>query len=345
LTSSSSGGSTSEAPWYGHKEIATICGRFVCDTFGSPDLLLSDPNRHGPNPCIAHFVAYALSRTRLHQSVTFCALHLLQRLKDRFPAAKGSSGHRLFICAFMIASKVVCDDTYSNKSCCVVGQSLFALKEMNQMEREMCGYLDWQLRKGAYKLLYSTCLSYGCISTQLRRKTGFSAPRWSGENGQTRTPHPTIIHPLQADLGSSLLSFFLLSLSSSISHPYSGAQIFWPSPLACIYAGLRADDRLVSPSAPFSSARCLTDVRSYRSGIPVQSSSPGFCSRFHYSPWIFCQTHHCAARSRGSPGSSISSYIFPPFPSSSSSSAAVSSLYLPSSSFLAFFLCFPYSLS
>ena len=55
-------------------------------------------------------------RTRLHSSVTFAALYLLQRLKARFPAARGSSGHRLFISAFMIASKVICDDTYSNKS-------------------------------------------------------------------------------------------------------------------------------------------------------------------------------------------------------------------------------------
>jgi hypothetical protein len=45
----------------------------------------------------------------------------------------------------MIASKVVCDDTYSNKSWAVVGQGMFQLKEINQMEREMCGYLEWHL--------------------------------------------------------------------------------------------------------------------------------------------------------------------------------------------------------
>lgn len=45
----------------------------------------------------------------------------------------------------MIASKVVCDDTYSNKSWAVVGQGMFQLREINQMEREMCGYLEWQL--------------------------------------------------------------------------------------------------------------------------------------------------------------------------------------------------------
>jgi hypothetical protein len=45
----------------------------------------------------------------------------------------------------MIASKVICDDTYSNQSWGIVAQKMFALKEINQMEREMCGYLEWNL--------------------------------------------------------------------------------------------------------------------------------------------------------------------------------------------------------
>lgn len=45
----------------------------------------------------------------------------------------------------MLASKVICDDTYSNKSWSIVGQGMFALREINQMEREMCSYLEWQL--------------------------------------------------------------------------------------------------------------------------------------------------------------------------------------------------------
>lgn len=98
-----------------------------------------------PTPTLAHFIAYALHRTRLPSIVTFAALLLLQRLKTRFPAARGSSGHRLFISAFMIASKVICDDTYSNQSWGIVAQKMFALKEINQMEREMCGYLEWNL--------------------------------------------------------------------------------------------------------------------------------------------------------------------------------------------------------
>jgi len=94
---------------------------------------------------LPHFIAYAFHRTKLHESVTFAALVLLQRLKARFPTARGSSGHRLFISAFMIASKVICDDTYSNKSWSIVAQGMFTLREINQMEREMCNYLDWEL--------------------------------------------------------------------------------------------------------------------------------------------------------------------------------------------------------
>jgi hypothetical protein len=39
----------------------------------------------------------------------------------------------------------MCDDTYSNKSWCIVAQGMFTLREVNQMEREMCNYLDWEL--------------------------------------------------------------------------------------------------------------------------------------------------------------------------------------------------------
>jgi hypothetical protein len=96
-------------------------------------------------PTLTHFVAYALFRTRLPPIVTFAALLLLPRLKIRIPTVRGSSGHRLFISAFMIASKVLCDETYSNESWGIVAQEMFVLKELNQMEREMCGYLEWNL--------------------------------------------------------------------------------------------------------------------------------------------------------------------------------------------------------
>jgi len=41
----------------------------------------------------------------------------------------------------MITSKVICNDTYSNKSWCIVSQGMFVLQEINQMECKMCSYL------------------------------------------------------------------------------------------------------------------------------------------------------------------------------------------------------------
>ncbi|KAG1775032.1 hypothetical protein EV702DRAFT_973663, partial [Suillus placidus] len=53
-----------------------------------------------------------------------------------------STSHCLFVSAFMLASKVICDDTYSNKTWSIVVQGMFQLCEINQMEHEMCQYLE-----------------------------------------------------------------------------------------------------------------------------------------------------------------------------------------------------------
>ncbi|KIO04595.1 hypothetical protein M404DRAFT_57056, partial [Pisolithus tinctorius Marx 270] len=57
-------------------------------------------------------IAYALHHTKLHPSITFAVLVLLQRLKVQFPTTHGLSAFQLFISAFMLISKVICDDTY-----------------------------------------------------------------------------------------------------------------------------------------------------------------------------------------------------------------------------------------
>ena len=79
-----------------HPAVSTACS---CPDQPPPS---SSPT---PPPSLAHFIAYALHHTRLTSSVTVAAPYLLRRLKTRFIAARGSSGHRLFISAFMIASK------------------------------------------------------------------------------------------------------------------------------------------------------------------------------------------------------------------------------------------------
>jgi len=141
--------------FYGYEDLSKMCGRFIGALFSCPNVPMFANGMTGAStscPPLAHFIAYAIHRTRLPEVVVFTALFLLARLKERFPAARGSSGHRLFISAFMIASKVICDDTYSNKSWCIVGQNLYTLKEVNQMEREMCSYLEWILHVEAAEL-------------------------------------------------------------------------------------------------------------------------------------------------------------------------------------------------
>lgn len=69
---------------------------------------------------------------------------LLQRFKTRFPSVQGPF-HRLFISTYMISCKVLCDINYKNEDWPVIAKKLFSLQEINQMEREMCCHLDWQL--------------------------------------------------------------------------------------------------------------------------------------------------------------------------------------------------------
>ena len=47
--------------------------------------------------------------------VTFASLVFLQQLKACLPTTWESSGHQLFVSAFMLASKVICNNTYSNQ--------------------------------------------------------------------------------------------------------------------------------------------------------------------------------------------------------------------------------------
>ncbi|KAJ8595577.1 hypothetical protein M405DRAFT_329185 [Rhizopogon salebrosus TDB-379] len=81
---------------------------------------------------------------KLHSSVTTSAAPiLLQRLTAYFPTTRGSSGRRLIVSTFMLASKAICDDAYSNKYIgSIVARGMFQLREINQMERVMYRYLE-----------------------------------------------------------------------------------------------------------------------------------------------------------------------------------------------------------
>ena len=96
------------------------------------------------HPDLENFISCTLDKTRLHHSVLFASLILLQRLKACYPSY-GVNRHRIFISAFIISSKFMCDDKHSNKTWSKVTLPVFDLSEINQMEREICNYLDWNL--------------------------------------------------------------------------------------------------------------------------------------------------------------------------------------------------------
>ena len=58
---------------------------------------------------------------------------------------QGFVGYRLSIIPDVLNVR---DSAYSNKSWSIVVQGMFSLREVNQMEREMCNYLEWELTVG-----------------------------------------------------------------------------------------------------------------------------------------------------------------------------------------------------
>ncbi|GAA6040387.1 hypothetical protein JCM8097_007590 [Rhodosporidiobolus ruineniae] len=139
--------------YYGFEDLALLCEHVIASLFAisptqqQPQLDASKPASKDAAPQLGEFIAYALYRTRLPVSITHQALLLLTRLKQRYPSARGTSTspHRLFLSSLMLSSKISMDDTYSNKSWQVVGQGLFELREVNQMERELFAFLGWNV--------------------------------------------------------------------------------------------------------------------------------------------------------------------------------------------------------
>jgi len=174
--------------YHGQELVAKLAARFITHLFACPEYPQASCQLQAKLP---QFIAYALHRTKLHSSVTFSALVLLQRLKARFPSARGSSGHRLFITALMISSKVMCDDTYSNKSWCIAAQGMFTLREINQMEREICQYLEWELTVDPATLSnFETALKNDFQDHGGRRPRNLSLSHSSNSRSQNYSTYP-----------------------------------------------------------------------------------------------------------------------------------------------------------
>ncbi|KAI9205852.1 uncharacterized protein BJ171DRAFT_422821, partial [Polychytrium aggregatum] len=93
------------------------------------------------------FLLHILNRTHLSLTVHLTALLYLKRLKDKYPHCTGSfvSGHRLLLAALIAAAKYLTDDTFDNRAWASVSSGLFTFEDVNAMEVEFMGYMDYRL--------------------------------------------------------------------------------------------------------------------------------------------------------------------------------------------------------
>ncbi|KAM5542963.1 hypothetical protein V8D89_003347 [Ganoderma adspersum] len=130
-------------PYYGRRDFAKLCARFITHLFQSPDTppTTGSPFDDPPIP-LAKFIAYALHRSNTSETTVFSALYLLQRLKGRFPAAidcDGMAGHRMFLPALRIVSQS--QSRASTDYWVDVGGGLFHRDQVDGAERDLRRFL------------------------------------------------------------------------------------------------------------------------------------------------------------------------------------------------------------
>jgi hypothetical protein len=224
-------GSGGSNPYHGHEPTAKLCA-CSCHTFTCLDV----PPPPAPSftiqtPRLDHFIAYTLHHMWLHPSVIFATLYLLQRLKAHFPVARGSLGHRLF-----------------------VGQGMFTLRKINQMEREMCSYLEWQLNVDPLMLR----------NFQNRVQCDFASP---GPYPLTVLHQPVpmpFAHQSTSNVGSSMPAF-----APRAALPKDASVI--PSPAIRTYPSSPFDTPKVSPHSASTSPASLVSPQT-----PPNAYGPGF---------------------------------------------------------------------
>ncbi|KAJ3093532.1 hypothetical protein HK100_006561 [Physocladia obscura] len=99
-------------------------------------------------PPLAQFVALVASRARSTPETLLITTALLDRARRRLPSsARGlpCTAHRLFLAALVVAAKSANDKTYKNKSFVSFADGLFPLSEINLMERQLLGILDYDV--------------------------------------------------------------------------------------------------------------------------------------------------------------------------------------------------------
>ncbi|TPX62221.1 hypothetical protein SpCBS45565_g07067 [Spizellomyces sp. 'palustris'] len=121
--------------------ITSTLSLFISDLIHSTWHSTTNP----PPASFSHFTSSILKTANLPFSVVLFALLLIDRLKKRRPALRGSEGSecRLLVCALMVAMKVLLDNTYTNRTWEKV--SRIPVKELNIMEMEFLSQLNFDI--------------------------------------------------------------------------------------------------------------------------------------------------------------------------------------------------------
>ena len=100
-------------------------------------------------PELVFFMDSIIHHVDLPYSISFSALCLLHRLRVYLV---GWSNHELFFIAFIVALKILCDNSHSNQEWSEFICGLFTHKEINEMERAFCHYMRWNFAIGHINL-------------------------------------------------------------------------------------------------------------------------------------------------------------------------------------------------
>ncbi|KAJ7730795.1 hypothetical protein B0H16DRAFT_1733644 [Mycena metata] len=128
--------------YFGKKWIAHLSANFITHLFASNKFPSRNIHR---NTYLPIYIAYAIRCSSAGDEAVYAALILLHRLKGRYPEPRKSSGHKLFIAAFMVASKFLYDESYKNSTWMKIAQNLYDLPELNELERGLCLHLEWDI--------------------------------------------------------------------------------------------------------------------------------------------------------------------------------------------------------